>query len=73
MKNNLNFYALASQVTNNQLSRREYLKTKKGGGELSIVEVRKKVAWYEYLVDVIHAAQKFAGIYALNAFSNQTR
>jgi hypothetical protein len=67
MKNNLNFYALASQVTNNQLSRREYLKTKKGGGELS------KVAWYEYLVDVIHEAQKFAGIYALNAFRNQTR
>ena len=42
MKNNLKRYALASQVTNNELSRRVFVKTKRGGGEISIVEVRKK-------------------------------
>jgi hypothetical protein len=53
MKNNLKRYALASHVTNNELSRRVFVKTKRGGGEISIFEVRKKVVWYEHLFDVI--------------------
>jgi hypothetical protein len=61
MKNNLKRYALASQVTNNELSRRVFVKTKRGGGEISIVEVRKKVIWYELLFDVIHEAHAFLG------------
>jgi hypothetical protein len=61
MKNNLKRYALTSQVTNNDLSRRVFMKTKKGAGEISIVEVRKKAVWYENLFDVIHEAHIFLG------------
>ncbi len=61
MKNNLKRYALASQVTNNKLSRTVFVKTKKGAGEISINEVRKKVVWYEYLFDVIHEVHVFLG------------
>jgi hypothetical protein len=61
MKNYQKRYALASQVTNNELSRRVFVKTKKGAGEISVVEVTKKVVWYEYLFDVIHEAHVFLG------------
>ncbi len=61
MKNNLKRYALSSEVTNNELSEKGFLKAKKGAGEISIVEVRKKVVWYEYLSDVIHEVHVLLG------------
>jgi hypothetical protein len=38
-----------------------FVKTKKGGSEISIVEVQKEVVWHELLFDVIHEAHIYSG------------